>query len=805
MPTRSTTPHAPHTAAGLLLAGGLLLVSGPATAQPRPGSQPPAVQRLNAERARALTVRYEDGAGVRCGGARCDAPSPKVSTRALNEALRQGAEVRSCYTVPRASLERLMERAAKASGRPAPDLTQCLRLTLPEGASAAQVERAAALLRAEPGVEEVQPAPRLAPRPAITPDFSADQWHLASPTSAGHGFVPFWEALPQRGEGVRVVDVEVNFDAEHEDLDTAREAKTWPGCGTPLDFGPEYNLYYTDHGTASLGMVVAQHNGIGMQGLAPAAEPIFCSEYTDEYGYDHGGTILRVLDNLRPGDVILLEAQTPGPRYDYDNPESQDGLVPVEYNRPEFDAIRTASDLGVIIVEAGGNGAEDLDDPIYEGRFDREIRDSGALVVCAGNPPSGSFGPPRAAQYYTNYGARCDLQAYGAELYSVGYGDLFYGDQSPHRAYTAQFGGTSGASPQVTGAVVLLQSVAKARGGLLTPETARGLLQRTGEAQAGSRPIGPAIDVYAAALVIDAWLDGEPPALPGELEPCDALCQPGLRCDVEQVSGAQRCINPCEPFAQDTCAAGQACHLLPDGSGYCDTAGSGAAGDTCHTQRECGANLLCIEGNVCAPTCSLQSGRGCADDDDLCYPLGGEWGDIGLCLVVSSNPDGTPDGGACTASDQCQSGLCDTTLEGGYCFGLGCSSDADCHGGACIPGEIPQDNTCYGACDAHAACRPEHACFDGLCYPGPRQGCFADADCPDAMRCEAGACQNKNNQKPEENNNNSGGFIDDTPEESGRAAASCAAVPSSAPPSGWGLALLALLLGVAWRRTPPGA
>lgn len=778
----------------LLALAPLLSAPSPLSAQPLPA----AAQRLNAQRARALTLRYEDGAAVQCRAGLCASPRLDVATGALNAALQGGAEVRSCYSLPPEALKRLMDRAAKHSGRLAPDLTQCFRLTLPEGASAAQLQTLTDALRKSPGVAEVQPAARFVRPPAVTPDLSVEQWNIAQNERGGHGFAALWDALPQRGEDVRVVDVEVNFNAEHEDLTTSRGAKTWPGCGTPVDFGPEYNLYYTDHGTASLGMIVAQHNGLGVHGFAPAAEPIFCSEYTEEHGYDHGGAILRVLDNLRPGDVVLLEAQTPGPNYNYDDPESQDGLVPIEYNRPEFDAIKTATDLGIIIVEAGGNGAEDLDDPIYRGRFDRGAWDSGAIVVCAGNPPSGAFGPARAAQYYTNYGARCDLQAYGAELYSTGYGDAFRDGDDANRFYTAEFGGTSGASPQIAGAITLLQSIAKARGGLLNPATALGLLQRTGQAQSGGKLIGPALNVYSAALAIDAWLDGESPQEPGLGEPCEDTCQEGLVCRDLHGDGL-RCAALCEPFAEDasTCPSGLACLLLASGEGFCAEQGPGHAGSACQSQADCGANLLCIEGNTCAPACSLQRSQGCLDGDDLCYPLGEDWGDIGLCLVISSNPDGLPDGAACTQANDCQSGLCDTSLPDGYCFGLGCQSDADCHDGLCLPGDIPQANTCYGACGAHADCRPEHACVDNICYPGPRRGCLADVDCDTDQRCSEESCVNIEAETPTPNNDPPA-FLDDDAPSASNTRTSCAVAPASSPLPA--LLLGALLLGaLRWR------
>jgi hypothetical protein len=72
---------------------------------------------------------------------------------------------------------------------------------------------------------------------------------------------------------------------------------------------------------------------------------------------------------------------------------------------------------------------------------------------------------------------------------STGYGDLYGGADDAYRtvAYTAEFSGTSSASPIVTGVVACLQGVARAQGGSLDPTTVRSLLRETGSPQmAGS-------------------------------------------------------------------------------------------------------------------------------------------------------------------------------------------------------------------------------------------------------------------------------------------------------------------------------
>jgi len=99
---------------------------------------------------------------------------------------------------------------------------------------------------------------------------------------------------------------------------------------------------------------------------------------------------------------------------------------------------------GLVCVEAAGNGAEDLDDPSWGGLFDRQTRDSGAIIVVAGLPHA------LRAESFTTYGRRIDAHAWGSQIVTTGYGDLYNGGTLQTR-YTATFGGTSGASQPLRG------------------------------------------------------------------------------------------------------------------------------------------------------------------------------------------------------------------------------------------------------------------------------------------------------------------------------------------------------------------
>ena len=192
----------------------------------------------------------------------------------------------------------------------------------------------------------------------------------------------------------------------------------------------------------------------------------------------------------------------------------------MEWWPDDFAAILNATSRGIIVVEAAGNGAENLDDNLYQtpgvgfpagwtNPFRRTNRDSGAIIVGAGAPPPGTHGnnhgPDRSRLDFSNWGALIDTQAWGREVTTCGYGDL-QGGANEDIWYTDQFSGTSSASPIVTGVIACIQGMARARGvPVLTPAQVRNCLRTTGSPQqdAPGRPatqrIGNRPDIRAFA------------------------------------------------------------------------------------------------------------------------------------------------------------------------------------------------------------------------------------------------------------------------------------------------------------------
>ena len=317
--------------------------------------------------------------------------------------------------------------------------------------------------------------------PLTTPSFESYQGYLGP---APHGIdAPAAWRRGYRGAGVWFADIEGGWNTDHEDL---------PGDRIIHVAGEQIrDPSWRAHGTAVLGEVVGKDNGRGVVGIAPDVERVFTSSIG---GISVADAIDAAANALRPGDVLLIELQTGGPRGRY---------VPVEYWDDLFDAIRAATRRGVIVVEAAGNGGEDLDHDIYRGKFDRTRRDSGALMVGAGGPPRDGFAD-RERLDFSNYGGRVDVQGWGRKVATLDYGDLQACDDEQasyaDRDYTNEFSGTSSASPIVAGAAVILEGIARQRGAVLAPAELRELLRRTGTPQAGDtrEAIGPRPDLARA-------------------------------------------------------------------------------------------------------------------------------------------------------------------------------------------------------------------------------------------------------------------------------------------------------------------
>lgn len=291
---------------------------------------------------------------------------------------------------------RTSRRSKRARRLGLPDMNLYYRAVCPPGVH--RSELIARLLELDE-VETAYPAPAPVP-PPVPPDYtdpgnpSGEYQDYLDTAPTGIDARYAWITPNGDGTGVRICDVEYDWNEHHLDLPTV----TLLGA-TNEDFG-----YGDSHGTAVMGELAGLHNGWGVRGMASGSTIYFAGAGTVGGGYNPAAAILTALGTLVAGDVILIEQQTSGPTGDY---------VPSEWRKSVYDAIVTAVGQGVIVVEAAGNGSMNLDDPIFStgngGHYPfLAENDSGAIIVGAGQPPG--YAQPRARSFFSTYGSTVDVQ-----------------------------------------------------------------------------------------------------------------------------------------------------------------------------------------------------------------------------------------------------------------------------------------------------------------------------------------------------------------------------------------------------------
>ncbi|MFT5683433.1 MAG: serine protease [Myxococcota bacterium] len=358
------------------------------------------------------------------------------------------------------------------------DLSLYLRIVTPDPATLghrlqadARIETAYLAFQAMPPPVDLSPT---------TPDFT-DLQTYAGPAPVGFGFDEAGRWPGGDGANVSIADIEYGWDSEHEDLDHLT-----PGVAWGWDSGN-----YAYHGTAVLGQLAGGDNGYGVTGMAPEADVFVVSPYTDAGDYSVAAALDGAASLLDAGDVILIEQQA----YAFGN------YVPVSADPAVFDAIAAAVAKGIVVVEAGGNGGQDLDDPQWEGWFDRSIRDSGAIMVGGGASPYSGMTPRAWYTWGSSYGSRIDVQGWYDSIVTTNdstMADLFLPGNDDRQGYTSYFGGTSGASPMVAAAAAVANSVAwELWGTPWDPYDLRAALSATGTPQPASDAytIGPQPDL----------------------------------------------------------------------------------------------------------------------------------------------------------------------------------------------------------------------------------------------------------------------------------------------------------------------
>jgi serine protease len=275
-----------------------------------------------------------------------------------------------------------------------------------------------------------------------------------------------WGFTGGDGAGQRLIDIERGWTLDHEDLSGHGIAP--PLSGTILDSS-------RSHGTAVLGEICAVDNNKGCVGIVPNIKSVGVISYI---GTTIENAITTAIDNLSFGDVLLLEIQV---YLNYDPASATHLMGPVEAYDACFAAIRLATALGIIVVEAGGNGTEhgpdglpplDMDTFVLLANglkvFDPSVRDSGAVMVTAATSVA-----QHKRMINAPFGKRIDCYAWGENINTLS-SDKF----GCKNCYTSSFSGTSGASAIIAGAALAVQGRAEAQLGFrLSPRQMRAILR----------------------------------------------------------------------------------------------------------------------------------------------------------------------------------------------------------------------------------------------------------------------------------------------------------------------------------------
>ena len=326
------------------------------------------------------------------------------------------------------------------------------------------------------------------------------------------------------GQGVRFIDLEQGWFLNHIDLPLMPPPLYGVDLEVINDIPAVDNTFKATqkaHGTRSLGVVVAADNANLILGIAANADAMVVSKWFElaappvpgasifEENIPHA--ILAAIEHLNCGDVLLLEVQL--------TTSEPNKFDPVELEPTIFNNIRLATALGIIVVEAAGNGKNEAG-AADNGAYDLDLRpqlgtgipilhragwsdddalnyDSKAIIVGSATQSHPHQRLVPATQVIcnsipltflkalpSNYGSRVDNYAWGQCVSTIGAeGDFL----SPNpNGTTSTFNGTSSASAIVAGVAVVTQAIGRQLPipRLIGPELMRTILHDNGIASA---------------------------------------------------------------------------------------------------------------------------------------------------------------------------------------------------------------------------------------------------------------------------------------------------------------------------------
>lgn len=290
------------------------------------------------------------------------------------------------------------------------------------------------------------------------------------PTAQGAIDAEFaWAQAGGTGTLQKFVDLERGANLDQEDI-VIRNIQKLYGLNDPNAAGDRL------HGARVLCVVAGVDNDIGVVGIAYGVTEVTYTSQVIALGSGPGtvnrpDALLAAIQHFTQtnevpfGRVLLLEVQL-GPANDLSSLTDVHGVVwnqmPMETALADFEMIRLATALGLIVIEAAGNGNNNLDlfQEASGGKFilsrdhPADFKDSGAIMV-GGSTANYPYDPAVPDQFgviqHTCFGSRVDCFAWAEKV-----------DTCATVGYASTFGGSSAASAIVAGAALLVQGVAEA-------------------------------------------------------------------------------------------------------------------------------------------------------------------------------------------------------------------------------------------------------------------------------------------------------------------------------------------------------